>query len=159
MQNIRIGNGYDVHKLVEKRQLILCGVEIDHSLGLLGHSDADVALHAVADAVLGALALGDIGQWFPDNDPQYAGASSVELLRSILTSDQVKNWQLGNLDVTIIAQQPKLMPFIPQMRKNLAQLFNSDLSQISVKATTTEMLGFTGRGEGIATQASVLLIK
>ena len=159
MQNIRIGNGYDVHKLVEKRQLILCGVEIDHSLGLLGHSDADVALHAIADAVLGALALGDIGQWFPDNDPQYKGASSVKLLEHILNSEKLKGWKLGNLDVTIIAQQPKLMPFIPQMRTNLAEIFKSDASQISVKATTTEKLGFTGRAEGIAAQATVLLIK
>ncbi|UDQ99508.1 2-C-methyl-D-erythritol 2,4-cyclodiphosphate synthase [Lentisphaerota bacterium WC36G] len=156
---MRIGSGYDVHKLIEKRQLILCGVEIDYHLGLLGHSDADVALHAIADAILGALALGDIGNWFPDNDPQYKGISSMLLLKYILDSKELQSWALGNLDLTIIAQHPKLTPFIQQMRQNLSELFDCDLTQISVKATTTEKLGFTGRGEGIAAEAVVLMVK
>ncbi len=159
MQNIRIGNGYDVHKLIEKRQLILCGAKIDYHLGLLGHSDADVALHAISDAILGSLALGDIGKWFPDNDNSFKNISSVVLLEKILNSPELNGWKLGNLDVTIIAEQPKLAPYIELMRENLAQYFKCDLSQISVKATTTEKLGFTGRGEGIAAQATILMIK
>ncbi len=153
----RIGQGYDVHRLTENRKLILCGIEIPHHLGLLGHSDADVAVHAVMDALLGALALGDIGQWFPDNDPAYAGADSMKLLRCILDSDDFQHWQLVNLDLTIIAQKPKIMPYNMQMRQSLAAAFGCELNQISIKATTTEKLGFCGREEGIAATAAVLL--
>lgn len=154
----RIGNGYDVHRLVEGRKLILCGVEIPYHLGLLGHSDADVALHALSDALLGAAALRDIGYHFPDSDPRYKGADSRHLLRE---TAQIIREQRGlsptNVDVTIIAQAPKLLPFIPQMIENIAADLSLPLEAVSVKATTTEHLGFTGRGEGIAAQASALL--
>ena len=154
---LRIGNGYDVHRLVKGRPLILCGVKIPHHLGLQGHSDADVATHAVTDALLGALALGDIGQWFPDNDPQWHNADSIKMLQQVINHEKCSKSQLINLDLTIIAQRPKLLPFITAMRTNLAELFNMPPDVISVKATTTEKLGFCGREEGIAAWATLLL--
>ncbi|MDD3117677.1 MAG: 2-C-methyl-D-erythritol 2,4-cyclodiphosphate synthase [Victivallales bacterium] len=157
MTRFRIGQGYDVHRLTAGRKLILCGVDIPHDRGLAGHSDADVAVHAVMDALLGALALGDIGQWFPDHDPKYAGADSIGLLRHILSSPCFQPWQLENLDVTIMAQQPKLLPYRRRMREMLAAAFGTESDRISVKATTTEKLGFCGREEGIAATAVVLL--
>lgn len=154
----RIGNGYDVHRLVEGRKLILCGVEIPYHLGLLGHSDADVALHALSDALLGAAALRDIGYHFPDSDPRYKGADSRHLLReTVRIIREQRNLSPVNVDVTIIAQAPKLLPFIPQMIENIAADLSLHLDAVSVKATTTEHLGFTGRGEGIAAQASALM--
>lgn len=156
---MRIGHGYDVHKLVEGRELILGGVHIPHRLGLLGHSDADVLLHAISDAILGALALGDIGKHFPDTDPAYAGADSLVLLQNVMTLADKEGYALGNLDATILAQQPKLRPHIDTMRANIAKVLNADIAQVSVKATTEEHLGFTGREEGIAAHAVVLLIK
>ncbi len=153
----RIGQGFDVHRLVSGRKLVLCGVSVPHNTGLLGHSDADVALHAVMDAVLGALALGDIGHWFPDSSAEYKDADSGILLKSILDSSELKSWELNNLDVTIMAEKPKLSPFIQEMRQNLAKFFDCDINQVSVKATTTEKLGFCGREEGIAANATVLL--
>lgn len=158
LKMFRIGNGYDVHRLVEGRKLILCGVEIPHHLGLLGHSDADVALHALSDALLGAAALRDIGYHFPDTDPRYKGADSRMLLRETarIIREQ-RNLHPVNIDVTIIAQAPKLLPHIPQMIQNIADDLSLPLDAVSVKATTTEHLGFTGRGEGIAAQASALL--
>jgi 2-C-methyl-D-erythritol 2,4-cyclodiphosphate synthase len=157
MDEIRIGQGYDVHRLTEGRRLILGGVEIPWEKGLLGHSDADVLLHALMDAMLGAAALGDIGAIFPDTDIRYEGADSMELLRQVKALLDEKGWRVGNMDATIIAQKPKLSPFIPAMRKNIAELLRIDLSAVSVKATTEEHLGFTGRGEGISAQAVVLL--
>lgn len=145
---MRIGIGYDVHRLVEGRQLILCGVEIPYERGLLGHSDADVAVHALMDAVLGALALGDIGKLFPDSDPQYKGADSMKLLDTVIGKMRGKGFSLGNLDITIIAEKPKLSPYIEKMRQNLAKTFDCDISQISVKATTEEGLGLGGAGIG-----------
>jgi 2-C-methyl-D-erythritol 2,4-cyclodiphosphate synthase len=154
----RIGNGFDVHRLVEGRKLILCGVEIPYEKGLLGHSDADVALHALADALLGAAALRDIGYHFPDSDPKYKGADSRILLRETLRIiREQRNLHPVNVDVTIIAQAPKLLPYIPQMIANVAADLNLPLDCVSVKATTTERLGYTGRGEGIAAQATALL--
>jgi 2-C-methyl-D-erythritol 2,4-cyclodiphosphate synthase len=155
----RIGHGFDVHRLTENRKLILCGVEIPHRLGLLGHSDADVATHAVMDAVLGALALGDIGMLFPDHDPAYAGADSMKLLAAVLNHPAVALYELVNCDVTISAEKPKLAPFRDAMRAGLAAAFGSGIDQISVKATTTEKLGYCGREEGIAATAVVLLKK
>lgn len=152
---MRIGSGYDVHKFAEKRRLVLCGVEVPHSLGLLGHSDADVAVHALMDAVLGALALGDIGRLFPDSDPRYLGADSMELLRSVIGKMRERGYALGNLDITIIAEHPKLAPFIEKMRQNLANAFGCDIDRVSVKATTEEGLGLGG--EGIGAHAVVLL--
>ncbi len=157
--NIRIGNGFDVHRFAPERKLILCGVEIPYSEGLLGHSDADVALHALCDAILGAAALRDIGYHFPDTDPAYAGADSRRLLRRVVELVADKGYQVGNVDITIIAQAPKLLPHIEQMRANVAADLGVDLDCVSVKATTTERLGFTGRREGIAAQASALLQK
>lgn len=157
--DIRIGTGFDVHKLVADRKLFLCGVEFDYPLGLLGHSDADVALHAVTDAILGAVCAGDIGSWFPDNDPSYKNANSQDLLRTVMQSPQLQNWQVGNLDLVIIAQQPKILPQVPAMRECLAKLLNCHPNQISIKGKTTEKLGFTGRGEGIAAQAVILMHK
>ena len=154
---MRIGNGFDVHRLVPDRRCIICGVEIPYHLGLLGHSDADVALHALADALLGAAALGDIGAHFPDTDPAYAGADSRVLLRQVRQILSRAGFTPVNVDVTIIAQQPKMLPHIPQMRANIAADLDIPLSAVSVKATTTEHLGFTGRGEGIAAQASALI--
>ncbi len=156
---IRIGQGYDVHKLVEGRRLILCGVPVPHSIGLLGHSDADVAVHALMDAILGALALGDIGQLFPDTDPAWKDADSMELLKAVMADPRVSEWEIGNLDLTIIAQKPKLLPFNLEMRTNLARVLDLPLDRVSVKATTTEKLGFEGREEGIAATCVVLLEK
>jgi 2-C-methyl-D-erythritol 2,4-cyclodiphosphate synthase len=154
---MRIGNGFDVHALAEGRLLILGGVTIPHPRGLAGHSDADVLLHAVCDAILGALALGDIGRHFPDTDPRWKGADSRDLLRHVFALAKGQGWVTGNLDVTVIAQAPKLAPHVPAMRANLAADLACDASQVSVKATTTEHLGFAGRGEGIAALATVLL--
>lgn len=155
--DFRIGQGYDVHRLVPDRDLWLCGVKIPHTLGLLGHSDADVALHALSDAILGAASLRDIGYHFPDTDPAYKGADSRRLLRRIVELVAEKGYQIGNVDVTIIAQAPKLLPYIPEMIANIAADLAIDPSRVSVKATTTEHLGFTGRKEGIAAQAVVLI--
>lgn len=154
---VRIGCGYDVHRLVPGRKLILGGVEIPFQDGLLGHSDADVLLHALMDALLGAAALGDIGQHFPDSDPRYEGADSLELLRAICGKLTGIGYRIGNIDCTIIAQAPKLMPYLPEMRSRIADAVACEIGQVSVKATTEEHLGFTGRGEGIAAQAVVLL--
>lgn len=155
----RIGNGFDVHRLVEGRDLIVCGVNIPYSLGLLGHSDADVALHALSDAILGAAALRDIGYHFPDKDARYKGADSRLLLRECVRLIDEKGYRVVNVDVTIIAQAPKMLPYIPQMILNIAEDLGISVGDVSVKATTTEKLGFTGRGEGIAAQASALLAK
>lgn len=155
----RIGTGFDVHKLVENRKLIICGVEIPYKLGLLGHSDADVALHALMDAMLGALALGDIGAHFPDSDGRFKDISSIVLLKETAKLIDQKNYRLANADITIIAQRPKFRPYIEEMRQNIANALDVSTEQISVKATTTEELGFTGRGEGIAAEAVVLLQK
>ena len=155
--NMRIGQGYDVHQLVADRRLILGGVEIKHTLGLLGHSDADVLLHAITDSILGALALGDIGNWFPDNDDAFKNADSIELLKTVINSEQLNNWKISNLDATVMAQNPKLAPHIPKMRENIAVALNTTIDRISIKATTTEKLGFCGREEGIAASAVVLL--
>ncbi len=157
MNSIRIGHGYDVHKLTENRDLILGGVKIPHTLGLLGHSDADVLLHAVSDALLGALALGDIGKHFPDTDPNYKGADSLKLLARVVELIEEQGYQLGNLDAIVIAQKPKLAPYIEQMRENIARTCHVDISQVSVKATTEERLGFTGREEGISAHCVALL--
>ena len=154
---MRIGEGYDVHRLTEGRKLILGGVEIPYEKGLLGHSDADALLHALMDAMLGALALGDIGKHFPDTDQRYKGIDSRELLRHTAKLIAEKGWQLGNADMTIIAQVPKMAPHIQTMRENIAADLNTDVGNISVKATTEEKLGFTGSGEGIAARAVVLL--
>ena len=155
---MRIGHGYDVHKLVTGRKLILGGVTIPHETGLLGHSDADVLAHAVSDALLGAAALGDIGGFFPDNDPKYQDADSIELRRQVCVELYDRGYAIENIDATVIAQAPKLKPYIEQMRKNLAQACEINVNQISVKATTEEHLGFTGRKEGIAVHAVCLII-
>lgn len=159
MPQFRIGSGYDVHKLVEGRKLILCGVEVPYELGLLGHSDADVALHALMDALLGAAALGDIGKHFPDTDMRFKGADSVKLTEHVLLLLKEQGWCVNNVDVTIIAQRPKLASFIPAMRTKVAQVLELPEDCVNVKATTTEKLGFTGRGEGIAAEAVASLIK
>lgn len=153
----RIGNGFDVHRLVEGRRCIVCGVDIPRSRGLLGHSDADVALHALADALLGAAALGDIGKHFPDTAPEWKGADSRMLLRQVARLVAAEGLRPVNVDITIIAQEPKMAPHIAQMRENVASDLMLPLNCVSVKATTTERLGFTGRGEGMAAQASALL--
>lgn len=155
---MRIGTGYDVHKLVEGRKLILGGVEIPHEKGLLGHSDADVIVHAIMDALLGALALGDIGKHFPDTDVKYEGASSIELLKEVGKLIENERYVISNIDSTIIAQKPKLAPYMEQIRENIAGALGIKLNQISVKATTEERLGFTGREEGISSQAVALLM-
>ena len=154
---MRIGTGYDVHKLVPGRKLILGGVTVPYELGLDGHSDADVIVHAIMDALLGAAALGDIGQHFPDNDPEYKGADSIELLKEVGNILKKEGYKVGNIDSTIIAQRPKLMTFLPEMRKNVAAALGIDVNQVSIKATTEEHLGFTGRGEGISSQAVALI--
>ena len=154
---MRIGQGYDVHKLVEGRKLILGGVGIPYEKGLLGHSDADVLVHAVMDALLGAAALGDIGQHFPDTDPRYEGISSIELLKKVGELLEEKGYVVENIDATIIAQRPKLLNYRPKMAENIAQALHLDVSRVSVKATTEEGLGFTGTGEGISSQAITLL--
>ena len=157
MVSIRIGQGFDVHAFSEGDHVMLGGVAIPHSQGLKAHSDGDVALHALSDALLGALALGDIGHYFPDTDPQWKGADSGKLLAAIYRDVTAAGWQLGNADLTVICQAPKLAPHIGAMRQRIADLLRCDVGQISVKATTTEKLGFTGRKEGIAVQAVVLL--
>lgn len=154
---IRIGHGYDVHRLTEGRKLILGGVEIPYEKGLLGHSDADVLVHAVMDAMLGALALGDIGKHFPDTSPEYEGADSILLLKKVSEIIADKGYSVGNIDSTIIMQSPKLAPYIDKMRENIAEAVGCDISQISVKATTEERLGFTGSGEGAAAHAVCVL--
>lgn len=154
---MRIGHGYDVHRLVEGRKLILGGVEIPFEKGLDGHSDADVLVHAVMDALLGAAALGDIGKLFPDNDDAYLGADSVELLKKVRDILQEHGWKPGNLDATVIAQRPKLAPYIDTMRKQIADALETDAENVSVKATTEERLGFTGSGEGISAHAVCLI--
>lgn len=157
--NFRIGNGFDVHRLVPGRACIVCGVEIPYSLGLLGHSDADVALHALTDALFGAAALGDIGRHFPDTDPRWEGADSRMLLRKAVRILADKGWCVGNVDLTIIAQAPKMAPYIERMRANVAADLGLAPDAVSIKATTTEGLGFTGRGEGIAAMATALIVK
>jgi 2-C-methyl-D-erythritol 2,4-cyclodiphosphate synthase len=154
---IRIGQGFDVHELVEGRKCIIGGVDIPYEKGLLGHSDADVLLHAVSDAILGALGKGDIGKHFPDTDAAYKDADSVVLLRRVWELAKADGFRLGNLDATIIAQRPKMAPYIPAMVACMSEVLQAEAGQINVKATTTEQLGFTGRGEGIAAQAVVLL--
>ena len=156
---MRIGQGYDVHKLVEGRKCIICGVDIPHDKGLLGHSDADVALHALSDAILGAAAMGDIGKHFPDTDPAFKGADSRVLLRHVIKLIKEKGYHVVNADVTIIAQKPKMLAHIEQMRKNVAQDIEVGLDCVNIKATTTEKLGFEGREEGISSMAVVLLDK
>ena len=157
--NIKIGHGYDVHKLVKDRNLIIGGVNIPHHLGLLGHSDADVLLHAISDSLLGALALGDIGKHFPDTDEQYRGADSLELLACVYELVKEKGFEIGNVDATILVQAPKLAPFIPQMRLNIARALETELENVSVKATTEEKLGFTGEEKGIAAHAVCLVYR
>lgn len=156
---IRFGMGYDVHKLVEGRKLILGGVEVPHTLGLLGHSDADVLLHAIKDALLGAAALGDIGRHFPDTDDSYKGISSMILLEKVRDIIAEAGYKVSNIDATIVAQKPKLASFIPQMNENIAKAMQCDLNQVNVKATTTEGLGFAGTQEGIASYAVVGIMK
>ena len=156
---MRIGHGYDVHKLVEDRKCIIGGVNIPYEKGLLGHSDADVLLHAIMDSVLGALALGDIGKLFPDNDPTYKGADSLKLCVAVADVMKDKGYKIGNIDATVIVQAPKLAPYITAMRENIARAFNTDIDNVSVKATTEEKLGFTGAGLGIAAHAVCLLEK
>ena len=154
---MRIGQGYDVHKLVEGRRCIICGVDIPHEKGLLGHSDADVALHALCDAILGAAALGDIGKHFPDTDDAFKGADSRVLLREVVKMVKEKGFAISNADITIIAQKPKMLPYIEKMRENVSQDLEIKTDRVNVKATTTEKLGFEGRGEGISAMAVVLL--
>ncbi|WP_078694776.1 2-C-methyl-D-erythritol 2,4-cyclodiphosphate synthase [Cetobacterium ceti] len=156
---LRIGNGYDVHKLVENRKLILGGIEIPHEKGVLGHSDGDVLIHAIMDGLLGALALGDIGQHFPDTDMAYEGIDSKVLLKKVMTLIEEKGYKIINIDSIIVAQRPKLKPYLNQMRKILSEILNIDIDQLSIKATTEEKLGFTGSEEGIKSYAVVLLEK
>jgi len=157
--NMRIGQGFDVHAFAENRRLVLGGVDVPYHLGLAGHSDADVLIHAICDALLGAAGLGDIGHHFPDDDAQYKDIESTKLLQHVMQSIQQLGWHVGNLDATVIAQQPKLAGFIPDMRERLAGLMNLEVDACNIKATTTEKLGFTGRGEGVAAQAVALLLK
>lgn len=157
MTKLRVGHGYDVHRLVEGRALILGGVTVPFDLGLLGHSDADVLTHAVMDALLGAAALGDIGKLFPDSDAAYAGADSIALLERVTALLREHGWQVGNVDATVVAQTPKLAPYIPDMRRRLAEAMGLDVDCVSVKATTEERLGFTGSGEGMAAHAVALI--
>lgn len=155
---MRIGHGYDVHRLVKDRKLIMGGVDIPWELGLLGHSDADVLLHAIADAILGAIGEGDIGRHFPDSDAAYKGADSLKLLSQVMKLADSRGYRLGNLDATIIAQLPKMAPHIPAMRTNIAAVLNVQIDQVNVKATTEEGLGFSGRGEGISAHAVVVMM-
>lgn len=155
---MRIGLGYDVHKLTEDRKLIIGGVEIPHDKGLLGHSDADVLIHAIMDSILGALALGDIGKHFPDTDEKYKGANSMKLLEYVHNLITSKGYKIGNIDSTIIAQSPKMAPHIESMRKNISKVLNTDIDNINIKATTEEGLGFTGAKQGIASQSICLLL-
>ena len=159
MCNLRIGHGYDVHRLVRDRKLIIGGVEIDHELGLLGHSDADVLLHAIMDALIGAMALGDIGRHFPDTDEKYRGISSISLLSSVFALLRDNGYEVVNIDATVIAQKPKLLPYIEKMRSNIAFALNISVDAVNVKATTEEKLGFTGNEEGISAHAVVLIEK
>ena len=159
MTKLRVGHGYDVHRLVEGRALILGGVTVPFDRGLLGHSDADVLTHAVMDALLGAAALGDIGKLFPDSDAAYAGADSIALLERVTALLREHGWQVGNVDATVVAQVPKLAPYIPEMRRRLAEAMGLDVDCVSVKATTEERLGFTGSGEGMAAHAVALVEK
>ena len=159
MPQFRIGCGYDVHKLGEERKLILCGVEVPYEKGLLGHSDADVALHALMDALLGAAAMGDIGKHFPDTDERFKGADSMQLTLHVKKLLQEEGWQVNNVDVTIIAQRPKLAGYIAKMRANVAKVLDVAESVVNITATTTEKLGFTGRGEGIAAEAVASIVK
>lgn len=154
---MRIGNGYDVHKLVSGRKLIIGGVEIPHTMGLLGHSDADVLLHAISDAILGACAMGDIGGMFPDTDEKWKGADSLKLLEAVVDRISEQGYEIENIDSILIAQKPKMKPYIEQMRANIAKVCKIDINSVSVKATTEEMLGFTGREEGISAHAVVLI--
>ena len=156
---MRIGHGYDVHRLVEGRKCIIGGVEIPHSKGLLGHSDADVLVHAVMDAVIGALCLGDIGKLFPDNDPDYEGADSIMLCTRVAKIMKESGYKIGNVDATVIAQAPKMAPYIEKMRENIARALETNVENVSVKATTEERLGFTGEGLGISAHAVCLLEK
>lgn len=155
----RVGSGFDVHRFAEQRRLVLCGIEVPYEKGLLGHSDADVALHALMDAMLGAASMGDIGKHFPDTDERFKGADSVKLTEHIVALLQEKGWRINNADITIIAQQPKLAKYIPAMRSKVASVLQIEEECVNVKATTTEKLGFTGRGEGMAAEAVVSLIK
>lgn len=156
---LRIGSGYDVHRLVEGRALVLCGIAVPSAVGEEAHSDGDVALHALCDALLGALALGDIGKWFPDSDAQFKDIDSRKLLCAVYESISERGWRIANIDLTILLQAPKLRPYIDTMRQTLASELNCSPEQVSVKATTTERLGFVGRGEGIAAEAVVLLVR
>lgn len=155
----RVGSGFDVHRFAEQRRLVLCGIEVPYEKGLLGHSDADVALHALMDAMLGAAAMGDIGKHFPDTDERFKGADSVKLTEHVVWLLQEKGWRINNADITIIAQQPKLAKYISAMRSKVASVLQIEEECVNVKATTTEKLGFTGRGEGMAAEAVVSLIK
>lgn len=155
----RIGTGYDVHALKAGRKLILGGVEIEHTMGLDGHSDADVLTHAIMDALLGALALGDIGKHFPDTDPKYKGINSLKLLKCVMELVNEKGYRILNIDSIIVAQKPKLMPYITTMRENIASVLNTDIENVSVKATTTERLGFEGEEKGISSQAVCMLVR
>lgn len=157
--DFRVGTGFDVHRLVENRKCIICGVEIPYEKGLLGHSDADVALHALMDALLGAAAMGDIGKHFPDTDQSFAGADSMKLTARVLELIKKEGWKVNNVDVTIIAQKPKMAPYIEVMQAKVATVLEVSRGQVNIKATTTEKLGFTGRGEGIAAEAVATLIK
>ncbi len=153
----RIGSGYDSHRFAPGRKLVLCGQVIEHPAGLLGHSDADAPIHALIDAILGALAMGDIGRLFPDNDPAYKDADSIELLKEVLR--RIDGWQIGNADLTIVTEKPKLAPFIDVMRKNLADALKTDISRISIKAKTAEKLGSVGAGEALEAYAAVLMVR
>lgn len=159
MNSFRIGQGYDVHRLVEGRELWICGIKLEHTHGLLGHSDADVAIHALCDALLGAVALRDIGYHFPDTDPRFKGADSKSLLAEVCSMIRGKGWEIGNVDVTIMAEAPKFKPHIDVMRGKLAEVMQIDMDAVSMKATTTEGLGFTGRREGIASTAVALVYR
>ena len=156
---IRIGNGYDVHRMVEGRKLILGGVEVPHSMGLDGHSDADVLVHALCDALLGAISVGDIGAYFPDTNPEWKGISSLLLLKEVMRMCREKGFEIANVDTVIVAQKPKLASHLPEMKKNIVSVMNIKTDQINIKATTTEKLGFAGREEGIAAYAVALLVK
>jgi 2-C-methyl-D-erythritol 2,4-cyclodiphosphate synthase len=159
LPQFRVGSGFDVHRFAEQRRLVLCGIEVPYEKGLLGHSDADVALHALMDAMLGAASMGDIGKHFPDTDERFKGADSVKLTEHVVALLQEKGWRINNADITIIAQQPKLAKYIPAMRSKVASVLQIEEECVNVKATTTEKLGFTGRGEGMAAEAVVSLIK
>ena len=159
MEELRIGHGWDVHRFTEERPLILCGVKIPHTHGLLGHSDADAPVHALIDALLGALALGDIGTFYPDTDPAYKGADSMQLLNKTLQMSPFPQWEIVNVDINIITQKPKMLPHIPAMKENLSNALSLDLSRISIKAKTNEKLGYIGEGAALESSAVVLLRK